>query len=153
VRGQTPLRKGSDPFPKRVRPLLALAAAALALALAGCGGVNLPDLFVVTRSGAIPGAHLTMLVNDSGSVTCNGSKHELPSARLLDARDLVRQLKPYAQKSLRLPPGPQSVLSYRMRDADGTVSFADDSRGIPAKLYRLPLFVREVAIGTCGLAR
>jgi hypothetical protein len=132
---------------------LAAALAVAAVLLTGCGGVNLPDLFVVTRTGTIPGARLTMLVNDAGTVTCNGRKHELPSARLLDARDLLRQMKPYAKEALRLAPGPQSVLSYRVRTEFGTLSFADDSRGIPAKLYPLPLFVRRVAIGTCGLAR
>ncbi|MCW3065010.1 MAG: hypothetical protein JWN32_2182 [Solirubrobacterales bacterium] len=133
-------------------PLLALAAALLLLA--GCGGgVTSPDLFVVTRTGQIPGARLTMLVNDGGYVTCNGHQHQLPSARLLDARDLLRTMKPYAKTGLRLAPGRQSVLAYRVRTEFGTLSFADDSRGIPAKLFEMPLFVRQVAIGVCGLAR
>jgi hypothetical protein len=133
------------------RLALALAGAAL---LAGCGGgVQSPDLFLVTRTGQIPGARLTMLVSDSGAVKCNGRTHELPSARLLDARDLLRTMKPYAKSGLRLAPGPQSVLAYRVRTEFGTLSFADDSRGIPAKLFRLPLFVREVAKSVCGLPR
>jgi hypothetical protein len=137
---------------KGVRPLLHLALAALLLA--GCGGgITSPDLFLVRRTGGIPGARLTMLVNDGGFVTCNGRKHQLPSARLIDARELLREMKPYAKEALSLPPGPRSVLRYRVRTELGTLSFADDSRGIPAKLYALPLFVREVAQGVCGLPR
>ena len=129
-------------------------ALAAALLLGGCGGgVTSPDLFLVTRTGTIPGARLTMLVNDGGYVTCDGRQHQLPSQRLLDARDLLREMKPYAKESLRLPPGPQSILRYRVRTEFGTLSFADDSRGVPAKLYPLALFVRQVAQGVCGLAR
>jgi hypothetical protein len=138
---------------KGVRPLLPLALVAV-LMLAGCGGgINSPDLFLVRRTGAIPAARLTMLVNDGGFVTCNGRRHELPSDRLLDARDLLREMKPYAKEALSLPPGPRSVLRYRVRTEFGTLSFADDSRGIPAKLYELPLFVRRVARAVCRLPR
>ncbi len=46
-----------------------LVAGALAAALlAGCGAPS-PDLFVVERSGGIPGARLTMVVDDGGIVT------------------------------------------------------------------------------------
>ena len=40
--------------------------------LAGCSGVKPADLFLVTRTGAVPGAPLTLLVNEEGGVTCNG---------------------------------------------------------------------------------
>jgi hypothetical protein len=132
----------------------AVLAVAAALALAGCGAsVGTPDLFLVTRTGAIPGARLTMLVNDGGYVTCDGRRHQLPSDRLLDARELLRQMKPYAKQHLTLPPGGQSILRYRIRTEFGTLAFSDDSRGVPSKLYQLPLFVRDVAQRVCGLAR
>jgi hypothetical protein len=132
----------------------AVLAVAAALALAGCGAsVGTPDLFLVTRTGTIPGARLTMLVNDGGYVTCDGRRHQLPSDRLLDARELLRQMKPYAKQHLTLPPGGQSILRYRIKTEFGTLAFSDDSRAVPSKLYQLPLFVREVAQRVCRLAR
>ena len=57
----------------------------LAAVLAGCGGPS-ADLFVVQRTGSVPGADLEMLVSDSG-VRCNGGpEREISSDQLLDAR-------------------------------------------------------------------
>ncbi|HEU4703782.1 MAG TPA: hypothetical protein VFS37_14980, partial [Conexibacter sp.] len=49
-----------------------------AIVLAGCGAAT-PDVFLLTRSGSIPGARLTLLVNDGGTVRCNGGEpRQLP---------------------------------------------------------------------------
>jgi hypothetical protein len=129
-------------------------ATAAALVLAGCGGGEVQeDLFLVVRTGTVPGAHLSMLVNDAGLVTCNGKQHELPSKRLLDARQLQRDVMPYAQRNLHLVAQPGSVFAYSMRDQDGTIAFSDNSRGLPPKLAGLPLFVLEVARQVCHLPR
>ena len=57
----------------------AAALAALVLAapgVAGCGTPS-PDLFEVRRSGQDPNANVTVVVNDGGHVTCNGTRHPL----------------------------------------------------------------------------
>lgn len=113
-----------------------------------------PDLFAVERAGAGPGARLTLVVNDGGSVRCDGgAPRMLASDLLLEARDLARVLQPDAKRHLRLPPGPMSVLSYIVRDADGAVAFSDDSPGAPPGLDRLAFFARRAATGACGLPR
>jgi hypothetical protein len=43
------------------------------------------------------------------------------------------------------------VLSYYVRDENGTVSFSDDSPGQPAVLRRLALFVLQSAQQVCRL--
>ena len=48
-----------------------LAVLLLAGLVAGCGTPS-PDLFVVDRSGPDRNANVELLVNDGGSVTCNG---------------------------------------------------------------------------------
>jgi len=130
-----------------------LAAATAALLVAGCG-TRAPDLFLVTRSGSIPYARLTMRVTDDGFVSCNrGAERELPSALLLDARALERDLEKPAGRGVSLAPGQHSILSYSVRTADGSVRFSDTSRGQPLVFYRTAEFVREVAQRVCRLPR
>lgn len=73
--------------------------------------------------------------------------------RLLDARELVRDLEDETKRGGTLPPGPQSVLSYRVQTQDGTVAFSDTSPRATADLRRLAAFTRVVAREVCGLAR
>jgi hypothetical protein len=124
----------------------------LAAVVAGCGTPP-PDLFEVQRSGPDPNANVTVVVNDGGSVTCNGAKHPLDAKDLLRARQLVRDLEPQAQLHLDLPPGPGSELSYRARMEAGNVAFSDTSRGNPKSFLTLAAFTKDVTEDICGLSR
>jgi hypothetical protein len=130
-------------------------AAALAVAaalLAGCGAES-PDLFQVQRTGQGRNAKLNMVVNDGGTVTCNGRSHELPAKSLLQARALMRDMGASAKLALDLPPRPGSVLAYKVRMQAGTIVFADTSRPIPTPLIRLEQFTKDVSEDVCGLNR
>jgi hypothetical protein len=133
-----------------VRP--ALIAAVLAALLAGCGS-RPPDLMVIERSGADPNANVELLVNDGGSVTCNGSEHQLDAERLLTARRLVRDLSPQAELHIELPPGPGTQLSYRVTMEAGTIAFSDRSEGVPSTFQRLAAFTKDVVERVCGIER
>jgi hypothetical protein len=133
-----------------VRP--ALIAAVLAALLAGCGS-RPPDLMVIERSGADPNANVELLVNDGGSVTCNGSEHQLDAERLLTARRLVRDLSPQAELHIELPPGPGTQLSYRVTMEAGTIAFSDRSAGVPSTFQRLAAFTKDVVERVCGIER
>jgi hypothetical protein len=122
------------------------------LALAGCGSPP-ADLFVVDRSGSDRNANLTMLVSDDGMVTCNGKQHPISNQQLLDARALTRDLSKQAELHVALPPGPNSVLSYKVRMQAGTISFADTSRPLPGAFTRLTVFTKDVSEDVCGLRR
>jgi hypothetical protein len=125
----------------------------LVLLLAGCGSTP-ADLFVVQRSGSGKNARLRLLVQDDGYVVCNGgSEREISNARLLDARQLARDLAPQAELHVELPPGPRSVLSYRVRMQAGTVSFSDTSRPLPGAFARLTAFTADVSESVCGIKR
>jgi hypothetical protein len=137
---------------------LALAASLLALvSLAACGGVTAPDLFIVQRSGSGPHARLTLLVNEEGRVHCNGRgtrngrKLKLSDAALVQARAIQEDLKEPASEGLSLSPGRGSVLSYSVRDENGSVRFSDNSSGQPKVLRELALFVLQTAQRVCGL--
>jgi hypothetical protein len=129
-----------------------LALAAAAAVLAGCGTPS-PDLFEVRRTGADRNANVTMVVNDGGSVSCNGAEHELDSDRLLRAREVARELEPQAELNLELPKGAGAQLSYRVRLETGTVAFSDTSRGNPQSFLQLAAFTKDVTERVCGLER
>lgn len=131
----------------------ALLAATAVVVLGGCGQPS-PDLFAVTRSGEGPDDDVTLVVNDGGTVRCDGgSPRQLGAERLLQARELSRELADAAALQLELPPGPDPTLSYRVAAEAGTVSFTDASRDRPAVFNRLMGFVSGVAEDVCGIAR
>ena len=128
----------------------------LALLAGGCGGVLSPDLFIVYRTGATPSAKLTMLVNEEGVVECNPdrahpSPRHLSDSQIIEARTIQEDLHDPASRHESLPAARGSVLSYYVRDQDGSVRFADNSPGQPAVTRKLALFVLSVAQGVCGL--
>jgi hypothetical protein len=137
-----------------VRRATAAALAALAaLATAACGS-EARDLFLVTRTGDVPGARLTLRVTDDGRASCNGRPLvDITSAQLIAAREAEHDLEDPSKAQLRLAPGRQSVLSYRVRTEEGGVAWSDDSARQPAVLFKLAQLTRDVAKGPCHLAR
>lgn len=140
---------------------VALAALA-AVVLAGCGEGGAPaDLFVVTRSGDIPGARLVLRVTDDGRAACNGRPLVAIASRdLIDARQIRRELEGEeegetgpADEGLSLPPGPMPIFRYAVRGQDGTVSFSDTSRGQPQAFRDVAALTRRIAKGPCRLPR
>lgn len=138
---------------------LAVAALLSAVAAAGCGTPS-ADLFVVHRSGTIPGARLSLLVGDGGTVRCNGGpERPITSKQLIDARGILDDLEGDKKsdgplkRDLRLPGRPNSILRYVVRAEDGTVAFSDTSAGQPHVFYEVAAFTRAMAKGPCGLPR
>jgi hypothetical protein len=132
--------------------LRAAIAVALALAvLAGCGeNVQSPDLFLLTRTGQ--GEKLTLLVNDAGTISCDGRPAKpLPDQLLLVARDLATSLDEDAKTKLRINRAPNSVFSYKVRLQDGTISFPDTAGAGHQELAQAEQFAVQAAQGPCGL--
>ena len=130
----------------------ALALGVALAALAGCGSQS-PDLFAVERTGPDRPANLKLVVNDGGTVTCNGKEHPLDAERLLRARELTREIAKQAELGVELPRGPGTNLSYRVRMEAGTVAFSDTSRGNPQSFLSLAAFTKDVAERVCGIIR
>ena len=135
-----------------------LCACVLALG-AGCGAPS-RDLFIVERTGALPGARLTLVVDDGGFVRCNGGERlQVSSEQLIDARELTRALDGEeidpgpARRGLSLPARPGSQLRFIVRTEHGRVAFADTSAGQPPELPRIAQLTRELAKEVCGLRR
>ena len=129
------------------------AAATIAvLVLTGCGlDVESPDLFQVTRSGA-GGQRLTLLVNDAGTISCDGGKPKsLPDPLLLQARDQSTSLNADEKSKLKFPVNGRSVFSYRVKVQNGSFTFPDTSASTRKELAQLELFVVQAAASPCGL--
>jgi len=128
-----------------------IAAAVLAaIAVAGCGfDVQSPDLFQVTRTGQ--GQKLTLLVNDSGTIACNGGKPKaLPDPLLLQARDLATSLG--SDVDLTFAATPRHVFVYTVKVQKGTFTFPDTAAASRKELSQLELFVIQAAANPCGIS-
>jgi hypothetical protein len=146
-----------DPWIVRTREViggwfLALALAGCGLNLAGCGlNVSSPDLFQLMRSGQ--GQPLTLVVNDSGTIRCNGHPPKpLRDATLLQARALVTNLANDAKAKLRVPPSARGVFFYVIRTQDGSISFPDTAALSHPELAQAEQFAVNAARDECGLA-
>jgi hypothetical protein len=137
---------------RRGRRLVGAVGAILAAALAACGTPS-PDLFVVTRTGTVPGAKLTMLVSDT-SVRCNGGPAiPFTSAQTIAARDILDDLDKVQSGQVAVPKAPPAqIFSYTIRDEAGILRFGDTAQR-PVVLPQTSLFVRRTAIDTCKLKR
>jgi hypothetical protein len=123
------------------------------IAVVGCGQPS-ADLFTVTRTGSISGAHVVLRVTDDGHVSCNGGDlREISSDQLIRARELVRELEKPAKQGVVLRPRPGSTLSYAIEIDGDTVRFADNALGQDPEMYKAALLVRQLAKGPCGLPR
>ena len=133
----------------------AVAAAALCcLALAACGfEVQAPDDFLMTRTGQ--GPKVTFLVNDAGTIRCDGGRQRpITSALLISARALVTSLQGDAQKHLNLPQASNSVYRYTVRMQLGTISFPDTAAARHHELAGVEQFALQALAGPCrSLAR
>jgi hypothetical protein len=129
-----------------------LAAVGAAALIGGCGlDVQSPDLFLLTRTGQ--GPRLTLLVNDSGTIRCNGAHpRKLGDPLLLRARDLVQTLDNDAKRGLAIPASPTSVFHYTIKFQDGTISFPDTASKTHPELAQAELLAVQLAQQACGLS-
>jgi hypothetical protein len=130
---------------------LFLPAVAAALMLAGCGlNVQSPDLFLLTRTGQ--GKPLTLLVNDSGTIACNGAKAKsLSDPLLIRARALAQDLDADARAKLSIPRSRNTVAMYRLKLENGTITFPDTAASRHKELAEAELFAVQAAQQACGL--
>ena len=124
---------------------------ATALVLAGCLNVQAADLFLLTRTGQ--GPKLTLLINDSGTIRCNGAKAKpISDSSLIAARDLSDNLATDAQNNLTIRDVPGSVYYFRIRMQQGTIAFPDKAAGSRKALAQAELFATQAAQRDCGLS-
>jgi hypothetical protein len=134
---------------RRRRAATLTALTLLVAAVAGCGfQVSSPDLFLLTRTG--PGGKLTLLVNDGGTIRCDGGPaRKLSDPTLIQARDLAENLGKLASRHLRLPRTDSTVDYFTVRLQQGTVAFPDAAAAHRRTLAQAELFATEQADRHC----
>jgi hypothetical protein len=126
---------------------------AVVATLGGCGeDIKGADLFLLTRrpSNHRNGAELALLVNDSGTISCNGGRpRPLADRLLLQARDLATALS--GDANLRLPVPPNSIFHYYIVLPYGSVSFPDTAAAHHPLLAQVLHFELQASRQACGL--
>jgi len=131
---------------------LAAAAAALVAAASGCGTPS-PDLFMMQRTGTVPGAELKLLISDQTARCNDGPAKDLTSEQILEARDIRRDLIDVQEGLVDVPkPPPAQIFTFAVTTEHGRLRYSDTTQRPPI-LPRLSRFTRRVAIDTCGLPR
>jgi hypothetical protein len=122
-----------------------------ALCLGACGfDVRSADVLLLTRTGQ--GSTLTLLVNDSGTISCDGrAAKPLDDSLLIRARDLAVNLAGDATDKLHLPAGPGTIFTYRIKLQAGTVVFSDHDTARHPILAQAEVFAAQTAQQACNL--
>jgi hypothetical protein len=103
----------------------AAVAALAALALAGCGGES-GDLIAIEVSGGAQPRPVKLVVTGDGRGSCNGGElQELPSERVIDARETERELEDPAHDSANFGGATRERRGYVARTKDGTVRWRE----------------------------
>jgi len=134
-------------------PLLVATVTALLL-LTSCGTQTSADLYLIKRTGKIPGANLTLLVTDNGSVRCNGGPpRPLPNDMLLQSRELTKQLAEDQSKPIPMIGVPNSIYDFTVTFGAGKVGWQDGNPYVPESFKQLAYLTRRIAKQVCGLKR
>lgn len=137
---------------RRRAALAAAAAATLTFALGACGTPS-PDLFVVHRTGNVPGARFDLLVSDTTARCNRDAPRSLSSPQIIEARDILKDLLELQRGKTALPPSPPAqIFRFSVRSEEGTLRYGDTTQR-PSVLPRLSRFMRDLATGLCGLQR
>ena len=108
-----------------MKRLACASACACTLLLAGCGG-SAGDLMSISVSG-------------DGRGSCDrGLLKELPSDRVIDAREIEKDVADLARRAVIYPPSPDAR-EYTLRTKAGTVRWGEGHPGLPSVLSRAQL--------------
>lgn len=126
---------------------LAAAAGLACAALAGCGGTA-GDVIAIQVSGGPAHANETLVVSNDGRASCNrAALRPITNPELLEARSIAHDAQPLARSAQIIASG--GGRQFTLRDADGTVRWAETSTGLPPVLPRAELFALELSREVC----
>lgn len=117
-----------------MRRLTLAALACGAVVLSGCGGAP-GDILGLGISGGFQREAVRMHVEENGRASCNKNDlHQLPSAQILVARNVVRDAKTLAQSGASFGTRSNQQRNFQLRTPDGTVNWTEAAPGVPPVL-------------------
>jgi hypothetical protein len=123
----------------------ALAASALA---AGCGGTA-GDLLSIGVQGGPAGAGHTVVVTGDGRGSCDrGPLRSLPSARVIAAREIEREVVDLARGASAFHDRP-GARRYVLETKDGVVRWSEGTPSLPGALARAQLLALQLGRELC----
>ena len=131
-----------------MRPGRAVLCAALAAGLlGGCGG-EAGDLIAIETAGGAKPEHRIVVTGD-GRGSCDGSDlGSIPSDRLIDAREVERDLEDLASESATFPEQP-GRRRYTARTDEGIVRWSEGARELPPVLPEASLLELQLERELC----
>lgn len=128
---------------------VAAGAALLALALAGCGG-SPGDILGLGISGGPQRQTVHMHVEENGRASCNKKPlHQLPDPQILDARNIVRDAKPFTNSGASFGSPSPNQRTFELRTPDGTVDWTEAAVGVPPVLSQAELLALQMEQQLC----
>jgi len=117
--------------------------------LAGCGGTS-GDLLAMEVSGGFQPKTVAITVTDDGRGTCNrGALKPVTGQTLLDAREIQRELAPYANQARVFPAAGADQRQYELRMREGAVTWPEGGQDLPPALGRAVLLERSLEQQLC----
>jgi hypothetical protein len=130
---------------RRIGLVTALAASSL---VAGCGGTA-GDLLSIRVEGGPAGATHTVVVTGDGRGSCDrGPLEPLPSARVIVAREIEREVVDLAKGARAFGSRP-GARRYVLMTKDGVVRWSDGTPNLPAALPRAQLLALQLGRELC----
>jgi hypothetical protein len=117
--------------------------------IAGCGG-GAGDLMSIHITGGPAGTtQHTIVVSADGRGSCDrGSLKELPSDRVIDAREVEREAADLARRAATYQAKP-GARRYDLRTNDGVVRWSEGSTGLPKILPKAQLLALQLERQLC----
>ena len=127
----------------------AVLAAAVVAVLAGCGG-SAGDLLAIEVSGGLEGRSTSVTVTSDGRGRCDaGPLAQLPSERVIEAREVERELGGLAAGGASFDEAGADRRQYVARTKAGTVRWTEGASALPAVLPRTALLERRLEQDLC----
>jgi hypothetical protein len=125
------------------------AVVAVAAMLVGCGGTA-GDLVAIEVSGGPVEEKEHIVVLEDGRARCNaGPLEHISSDRLLDAREVERELQPLAEDGASYPATAAGRRRYLARTRDGSVRWGEGAPGVPPIIGKTTLLALQLERQVC----
>lgn len=129
--------------------ILIAACALAACALAGCGG-SAGDLLAVEVSGGVEEQPVRLTVTSDGQGRCGtGELRGLTSERVIEAREVERELEPLAGEGASFETAGGDRRAYVARTRAGTVRWSEGAPRLPAVLPKAALLATQLERELC----